>query len=48
MTNELDCAIETAKAWREARDVTKPGSPQWKELDELYRRAEAEVHRLRP
>lgn len=35
----------TAIAWREARDVSKPGSPQFEEYDRLYKEAQAELYR---
>jgi hypothetical protein len=44
--NERQAAIENMKALREARDLSKPGSKEYKELDEEYRKAEAVVYNL--
>jgi hypothetical protein len=39
------CAWETMIAYREARDASKPRSPQYAELDKKFKEAEAEYYR---
>jgi hypothetical protein len=39
---ELQSTIATMRAWREVRDLCKPGSKEYQEYDKLYKEAEAQ------
>jgi hypothetical protein len=44
--SERQAALETMKAWREARNAHMPGSKAYRTLDEEYRKAEAAYQNL--
>lgn len=47
MDNDERVAWETMKAWREARDTHRPGSPQYEKADREFKKWEAEYYRVK-
>jgi hypothetical protein len=47
MDDATRAALETMKAYREARDASKPGTSRYAELDKKYKEAEAAYYKIR-
>jgi hypothetical protein len=47
MDDATRAALETMKAYREARDKSTPGTTRYAELDKKYKEAEAAYYKIR-
>jgi hypothetical protein len=47
MDDATQAALDTMKAYREARDKSKPGTPRYAELDKKYKEAAAAYYKIR-
>jgi hypothetical protein len=47
MNDQQHAAQATMNAWRDVRETLRPGSKEYKEADERFKKAEAEYYRTR-